>query len=150
MNRSSGLLHALLVASPLLFAGCDDTDPTTRPLPEAEIEQPVPDIDTTSAQAQVASRAFGDGFVMFELDRAIEETRIDFTKTRLMTVRPDAQGALQVVEAAGDMFLDATGTTIAIELADEPRAGDIYRAVTVIDGVDLDLATSWCGRRMRG
>jgi hypothetical protein len=139
MNRSP-LLHALLVASPLLFAACDDEPTTpTRSLPTAEIKQAVPNVDTASTTAQVASRAYGGGYVMFELDRTIDPSQIDLAKTRLMTVRPDASGELQIIEAAGDMFLDETGTTLAVELADEPKAGDLYRAITVIDGEQIDL-----------
>jgi hypothetical protein len=140
MNRlSSGLLHALLVA-PLLIAGCDDSPALeSRALPAAEVVQPVDHLDTAAEVAQVASRSFGGGYVMFELDRAVDATKLDLAKTRLMTVRPDASGELQVIEAAGDMFLDDAGRTLAVELADEPRAGDLYRAVTNIDGVDVDL-----------
>lgn len=139
MNRSSRVLSALLVASPLLFTGCDDSAPILRSLPEAEVSEPVPDLDPASPTAQVALRAFGGGYVMFELDRTIDPAALDLARTRLMTVRPDADGNLQVIEAAGEVFLDETGTTIAIELDDAPRAGDIYRAVTVLDGEQLDL-----------
>ena len=139
MNRSSALLRALLVASPMLLPGCDDSIPTDDgALPDAEVVQPA-DVDPTSAKVQVASRSFGGGYVMFELDRAIEAKQLDLAKTRLMTVRPNATGELEVIEAAGDMFLDDTGTTLAIELTDKPTAGEIYRAITVIDGEELDL-----------
>jgi hypothetical protein len=137
---SSGLLHALLLVSPLVVSGCDDSSSTdAHALPPADVVQPVPNVDTSSPVAQVASRAFGGGYVMFELDRAVDATKLDLAKTRLMTVRPDASGELQVIEAAGDMFLADDGRTIAVELADQPRAGDLYRAITNVDGVDLDL-----------
>jgi hypothetical protein len=128
-----------MLVAPLFVAACDETTETPRTLPLAEIEQAVPAVDTASPIAQVKSRAFGGGYVMWRLDRAIDDSRIDLTKTRLMTVRPGAGGELEVIEAAGDMFLDETGTTLAIELADRPSAGEIYRAVTVIDGEHVDL-----------
>jgi hypothetical protein len=128
--------HALLVA-PLFVAACDEPTDTPRTLPTAEVEQPAAVVDSNSRLAQVTSRAFGGGYVMFRFDRTVDG--IDFKKTRLMTVRPDASGKLQVVEAAGDMYLDETNTTLAIELADQPKAGELYRAVTEIDGDYVDL-----------
>lgn len=144
-TRSFGLLHALLVVSPWLFAGCDNpmVAPAgafpARPAPVAELSQKVPGLEAASAKLQVVSRGFGAGYVMFELNRAVDPTQIDLAKTRLMTVRPDKKGALETIEAAGDIFLDETGRTLAIELGDAPRAGEIYRAVTVVDDEELAL-----------
>jgi hypothetical protein len=144
-SRSFGLLHALLVVSPWLFAGCDNpmvapagTFPS-RPAPAAELVQRVPTLDGQSTRLQVVSRSFGAGYVMFELNRTIDPTQLDLSKTRLMTVRSDDKGVLETIEAAGDIFLDETGRTLAMELADAPRAGEVYRAVTVIDEEELDL-----------
>ena len=43
--------------------------------------------------------------------RAVDPNSIDLSKTRLMTVRSDAAGVLETIEAAGDMFVDEAGRT---------------------------------------
>ncbi len=138
----NALLLSLLTLPSLTQPACTDLAadaPTGRQAPAAEVVQRVLQTDPSSDQPQVVTRSFGAGHVMFELDRSIDASQLDVARTRLMTVRVDATGALETIEAAGDSFLDETGRTLVIALADAPRAGEIYRAVTVIDGEVLDL-----------
>jgi hypothetical protein len=135
-SRSFGLLGALLLAAPALLGGCAQFPAPTgaaRPAPTAEISQVVPGVDPAATRLQVVRRNFGGGYAMFEFNRAVDPTRLDLARTRLMTVRDGADGKLQVIEAAGDAFLDESGRVLSIELAETPRAGEVYRALTVAD-----------------
>src|SRR5687767_7002822 len=98
---------------------------------------PTPQVVQPTGGGDVVRRSYGDGHVMFELDPSIDASQLDLAKTRLMTVRRGANDALEIVEAAGEIFVD--DQTLAIELADTPRPGDVYRAVTEAGGRVLDL-----------
>ena len=137
------VLLSLLVVPSLTQLACSDLEADQhappRRAPAAEVLQPAGNPDLASPTPQVVKRGFGEGYVLFELDRELVPAQLDLAKTRLMTVRPGATGELEIIEAAGDIFLDETGRTLAIELADAPRAGEIYRAITVVDGEEVDL-----------
>src|SRR5438132_6373388 len=136
--RTFGLIGALLLAS-----GCAELPSTTggdaRAMPAAEITQLVPGAQAAGAALHVVKRSFGGGYAMFELNRAIDAALFERSAARLMTVRPAAAGGLQVIEAAGDSFVDASGKVVAIALADSPEPGEVYRAQAVIAGQTLDL-----------
>nr|MBA2543283.1 hypothetical protein [Deltaproteobacteria bacterium] len=91
------------------------------------------ELDVSEGPVVVDSR-FADGVVQIELDRTFEPDAV-----RLVTVRSDASGALDLIEAAGESFVE--GTTLSIELADPPQENDVYRAIATRGDDEIDLGT---------